>query len=195
MSTKPIYISGKQYLTEHLHITTTMSANGYITKKTFYKNYDPGTQTYTNKRFEITNAFTNDATNGLPTQIDTTKKAFKGSNGSEIEVANESEVHYFDITSTEGAMAAYEKNIQATTRVLHKASMYLMGEVGVDNGKLFLRDRITEVNGYKDQDRQPLIDVFDGAGFDFTVAPYSKTAGESTTINATMKAILDISYI
>lgn len=180
-------INGNKYELTNVHIETTMNSLGDITNKKYYRNYDNGTQTYSGLAGEYEMAYTRQAGTGFPEQQSITAKIYKGN----VVFDQETTYHYFDLTSSTGTLAAYERNIKSSDKLVKKGAVYLAGEIGIPGSKLFLRTVTTEIAGYKDGDRQPLLDAIQAA--DFTT--YGATdATHSATIKATLDTILNVAY-
>lgn len=180
MMVRILTIKGIQYDISKLHPKNTYASNGDNTKVEFYKTYVVDPESWTNKKFEQTLTYIRN-TNGLVTQIDTTSSIFKN----DMSQYTDSFTYY--LTGPQG----YSVNQESATYLLNLASMYLMGEVGVDDGKLYLRTITGEITGYLRGDKYPLLDNIQAT--DFTV--YGATDDtHSTAIKVALDSILNVTY-
>jgi len=161
------------YRIQGYHKKFTFDANGDLIVIEYYKNFD-GT-TYSNLKVKETRTYTRDAVFGLLVKRDMTIEWFR-SDGSVI--ATKTTTKFYD------SKKGYHANKKARKNIIEKASIYLLGVVGLADGKLFLRQVKSEINGYIKGDSQPLLDAVNDSTETYMTG----------AIKTALITILDITY-
>lgn len=154
----------------------TIDYRGDLITVEYYRNYDG--ETYSNMKVKESRTYTRDA-NGILSRRDMLIEWFK--NGGDTVMATKNTIKYY--TVTEG----YEDNKRSRTNIINKASMYLMGQIGVENGKAFLNISKSEINGYISGSIQPLLDLVANTTEVYMI-------GSPPVIKETLNYILNVEY-
>ena len=85
----------------------------------------------------------------------------------------------------------YEANKRAAKNLTRQASMYLISQVWVDNGKAFLDTVVSQLSSYESWSRAWLLSSIQA--YDFTTFAWVYATLDAT-IKATLDVILDVSY-
>ena len=166
-------ITEENYTIKGYHKKKTYDAKGDLIVLEFYGSYDG--ITYSDLKIKETNVFTRDLTTGLVTKRIKTIEFYKG--GIIIVDTKVTEKFY---TASEG----YDANKTSRGILINNASMYLLSQVGLADGKLFLDLVVTQVAGYIDGSTQPLLDAVSTSGETYM----------TPTIKGTLDVILNIVY-
>jgi len=159
------------------HKKEIFDTKGDLATVEFYKNYDPGTDTFSNLRVKETRTYTRDAVTGLLTQRDMTIEWY---GGGEILMTTKTTTKFYN------AQKGYVANKQARQNLIDKAAMYLVSQVGVPNSKAFWKTVRNEADDYVNASEvTALINAINASTEPYITQP----------IKDTLVAMLNVSYI
>jgi hypothetical protein len=141
----------------------------------YYQDFNEETSIYSNLMVKETRVYTRNATTTLVTKREMNIQWF--TNSDEV-IAVKNTVKYYD------AENGYESNKCSRKNLINKASMYLLSQVGLQNGKNFLNTVSLSISTYIDGNIQPLLDLISTSN-----EPYM-----SANIKATLNVILNVPY-
>jgi len=151
----------------------TIDANGDLVIVEYFKDYDETTKQYSNLKVKETRVYTRDSST-LLMKRDMTIQWFSG--GKETAVVTTQKFY----TAEQG----YSANKRARQNLINRASMYLLSEVGLTDGKTFLNGVTGEISTYVDGSIQPLVDAIANSTEPFM----------TLTIKGTLDTILNVTY-
>lgn len=149
---------------------------GDITMVNFYQNYDEQAQQFSGLKVRETRTQERDAM-GIPTKTTVDIEWFSSD---EVTVRATKQL-IKPLNSDDGLKV----NEQSRGRLINKAKGYTIQTMGLENGKEFMKGIITEIELYKEGERQALIDAINN----------STDPNATPEYKATVVAILDVSYI
>lgn len=160
------------YRIQGYHKKETFDTNGDLISVEYYRNYDG--VTYSNLKVKETRTYTRDVTFGLMTKRDMTIDFYDGDDIIYTKITEK----YFD------SKKGYDGNKKARTNIVDNASMYLLSQIGLVDGKAFLRIVKSEITGYIHGDEQPLLNAISNSTETYMTG----------TIKATLDVILNVTY-
>jgi len=166
-------IQDENYNIKGYHKKKTFDEKGDLVILEYFEEYDG--ITYSILKVKEMNAFTRAVATGLVEKRVKTIEFYKGG------------IYMFDTKVLEkyyNATEGYEANKDSRQILINNASMYLLSQVGLVDGKLFLDSVVSQVSGYVDGSSQPLLDAVANS-----VETYM-----TPTIKATLDVILNITY-
>jgi hypothetical protein len=162
------------YNIQGYHKERVFDNKGDVFTLSYYQNYDPVGEVFSNLKVRETRTYTRDNTNGLLTERAILIEWYIGGNV----IATKNLTKYY--TSEEG----YAMNQRARKNLTNKASMYLVSAVGLADSQNFLNSVATEISIYIEGDIQPLLDAISAS-----TEPYM-----NATVKGTLDSILNVSY-
>lgn len=151
----------------------TFDAKGDLVSVEYYRHYDESTDEYSVLKVRETRVYTRDV-NTLLKKREMNIQWFKGTSV----MAEKNTVKFY--TPEQG----YDANKRARRNLINRASMYLLNEVGLTNGKAFLDTVSSAIATYVDGSIQPLLDGISNSSETYMTA----------TIKGTLDTILNVTY-
>lgn len=168
-------IQDVDYRLNGYHKKQTFDAKGDLVIVEYYQNYDEQSKQFSNLKVRESRTYTRNATTTLLEKRVINIEWFKG---------NDEKYAEKTITKFYDAQEGYQGNKRARRNLINKASMYLLNEVGLENGKTFLDGVGSKITVYVDGSIQPLLDAIANSS-----EPYM-----TPTIKGTLDTILNVTY-
>lgn len=156
------------------HKKQTFDAKGDLVTLQYYLNYNSGTGEYSDLMVQENRVYERNVTTTILEKRTITIQWF----GSGEEIATKVIEKYY--SATEG----YDANKRARGNLINTASMYLLSQVGLTDGKAFLVTVSADISTYIDGNTQPLLDTISAS-----TEPYMTQA-----IKDQLNTILNVSY-